>query len=329
MNTAALSLLLLGCSVYISSCAFLLRPYKPNTMEVHSEPDSASIFIDGEYKGITPTTLELSCQKRYVIELYKQGYHVVSDTVIASIPTGWGLADVLASIPLAGVPIVVDRFVGDNYALTAEQQVYTVPLIADTITPSIIASKERNCTLIEPRMAVWTALGGSFSTHFRYRVLPSYVVGFSYTATPVVTARVGIEPSTLFSYQGVHPTIAALYTTPEDRAKGDLFDAVPTVQVRSIGLLADATVALFGSGLYATCGAGILYVDVHENHIADDDKTAVHWLPVLSAGMGYYFRDNGWFIELQHRRAVVPVVASYGSFIPMSTSFRIGMLLPL
>lgn len=108
---------LLALSLPQINCATIVRG-KSQDVEVSTSPPGATVFVDDENRGVTPTTLTLKKKNRYRIVLSKDGYEDVvvnmdknfkfAPTIIGNI-FSWGL-----------IGIIVDLTNGSAYQLSPE-----------------------------------------------------------------------------------------------------------------------------------------------------------------------------------------------------------------
>lgn len=91
-------------ALVLSSCATIFRKeFNQNITFDPNEPKEAYLYVDGEYKGTTPVTLELDSRKAYDIKYTKRGYlpnqfelkgkvlpkYVVGDVILGGVAMGW------------------------------------------------------------------------------------------------------------------------------------------------------------------------------------------------------------------------------------------------
>lgn len=117
---------LLFASAVLTGCATIMGNSAPETLNVRSTPDQATIFISDEagtkiYEGKTPTTLPLEKKrgyfsgKKYTVNIKKEGFseHTVSvDTKV----NGWYVAGNLVFGGLIGW-LIVDPATGAMWTL--------------------------------------------------------------------------------------------------------------------------------------------------------------------------------------------------------------------
>lgn len=87
MNKYIYTLVAIAVSTLTPSCCSII---KGSTQEVGiaSNPAGANVTINGELKGVTPTTLKLDRDKQYTIVLTKPGYEPYSAALTHSV-SGW------------------------------------------------------------------------------------------------------------------------------------------------------------------------------------------------------------------------------------------------
>ena len=107
-----LTLLLLAA---LSGCASLFNNKTP-AVDIASNPTDASVYINGNYVGETPVTVDLSVRREHTITFRKEGYKDKSYQVHRSVGLGWIVLDLLGGL----VGIIVDAAMGDWFMLDTE-----------------------------------------------------------------------------------------------------------------------------------------------------------------------------------------------------------------
>jgi hypothetical protein len=109
MKQANLYLLLLALlAISAAGCATLFGT-KSHVLAISSEPEAATVFVNGEEKGKTPLRLGLKADRSYLIEFQKEGYKPVTRLVNTKVDAGWVILDVLGGL----IPIVIDASTGN------------------------------------------------------------------------------------------------------------------------------------------------------------------------------------------------------------------------
>jgi len=88
---------------FFSGCATLFGP-SDHPLSLDSEPEDATVYVNGVERGQTPVRLHLKADKSYTIEFRKEGYEKVTRVVNTKVGAGWVVLDVLGGL----VPVVVD-----------------------------------------------------------------------------------------------------------------------------------------------------------------------------------------------------------------------------
>jgi len=93
-------------------CATLFKGTSER-VDFSSDPQGAQIYVNGDYKGITPVRLKLEPKHNYSIEFKKEGYQTRAYSITHSIEAKWIILDVILGV----APVVVDAFTGAWYTL--------------------------------------------------------------------------------------------------------------------------------------------------------------------------------------------------------------------
>lgn len=118
-------------TVVLSSCATIFR--KDFTQEMTfdpNEPKQAYLYVNGEYKGVTPVTLELDSRETYDVKYTKRGYlpnhfdldgriqpkYIVGDVFMGAVAFGW-------------IPMIVDAQSGKWKAFDQQDLDYESSLV--------------------------------------------------------------------------------------------------------------------------------------------------------------------------------------------------------
>ncbi|HOV94009.1 MAG TPA: PEGA domain-containing protein [Spirochaetales bacterium] len=104
--SSILVLVLLGCATIIKG--------DKEPVYLSSKPDSAEVYVNGVFAGITPIRLNLTSKGTYTIEFRKEGYRSKVVQIDNQIGAGWIVLDALVGL----VPILVDAITGSWYDLT-------------------------------------------------------------------------------------------------------------------------------------------------------------------------------------------------------------------
>jgi len=99
MRILALALIaftLTGCAAVLGS--------KQKEFDLHSTPQGADVYLDGNRLGTTPLKARLSNQAEHTFVFRKEGYKDATCTLARGTGAGWVVLDVLTGL----VPIVID-----------------------------------------------------------------------------------------------------------------------------------------------------------------------------------------------------------------------------
>lgn len=91
----------------LNGCALILSS-SYETVSFNSEPTGASILVNGDDMGKTPTKLELKRKNNHIIEYRLKGYETKTTMLNHSIRGGFVVLDVLFGV----VPLVFDAIGG-------------------------------------------------------------------------------------------------------------------------------------------------------------------------------------------------------------------------
>jgi len=98
-----LTALVLMVVLFFSGCATLFGPSE-HPLSLNSQPEKATVYVNGIERGQTPLELQLKADQSYTIEFRKEGYETVTRVVNTEVGAGWVILDILGGL----VPIVVD-----------------------------------------------------------------------------------------------------------------------------------------------------------------------------------------------------------------------------
>jgi hypothetical protein len=103
MRWTAVMLLSLSLSAPLSGCAAVIGR-KQKDFDLHSVPQGADVYLDGNRLGTTPVKVNLSNQKEHTFVYKKEGYKDATCTLSKGTGAGWVVLDVLVGL----VPVVID-----------------------------------------------------------------------------------------------------------------------------------------------------------------------------------------------------------------------------
>lgn len=108
MKKQYLFLALISGALLLNSCATLLRKDKSQTVTFDPKPEKTLVFVNGEYIGQSPVTMEVDATKDYDVKYVNQSYVTEDFTMKKGVLNKWLIAD-LVSLPVtAVVPLIVD-----------------------------------------------------------------------------------------------------------------------------------------------------------------------------------------------------------------------------
>lgn len=91
-------------------CATIFKGSKEK-VNFSSEPAGATIYLNGQSMGSTPTELTLQSKTSYNVEFRKKGYQNKTVVLSNSVGAGWIILDVF----FAFIPMIVDAATGNWY----------------------------------------------------------------------------------------------------------------------------------------------------------------------------------------------------------------------
>ena len=107
-------IILLGIAC-LAGCATLFNDKSPN-VPIESNPTGAEVYVDGNYVGETPVSVELSIRREHTITFRKDGYKDKSYQVSRLAGMGWVILDILGGL----APLIVDAATGDWFMLDTD-----------------------------------------------------------------------------------------------------------------------------------------------------------------------------------------------------------------
>ena len=112
MNKPLMLLVLVITVGVITGCATLFNPKKAD-VSFSSDPEGATVFVDGFNMGKTPVVLLIEKKKTHTIEFKKDGYETRAYVLNNHVGVGYIILDIVAGL----IPVVVDAVTGDWYQL--------------------------------------------------------------------------------------------------------------------------------------------------------------------------------------------------------------------
>ncbi len=108
MKKQYLFLALISSALLLNSCATLLRKDTAQTVTFDPKPEKTLVFVNGEYIGQSPVSMEVDATQDYNVKYVNQSYVTEDFTMKKGVLNKWLLMD-LVSLPVtAVVPLIVD-----------------------------------------------------------------------------------------------------------------------------------------------------------------------------------------------------------------------------
>jgi uncharacterized protein YceK len=124
IRTAATSLAILALLI-LNGCATILGN-NTNQVSFSSEPAGATVMIEGQNMGVTPTRFYLDTRHTYMVQFTKDGYQTATTMITHSVGAGWVVLDILFGF----WPLVVDAATGNWHSLDQEHLHATLAPVA-------------------------------------------------------------------------------------------------------------------------------------------------------------------------------------------------------
>jgi hypothetical protein len=107
-----ISIALLLCLLLFSNCATIWKGSNEN-VDIESVPDSAKVYLNGNYVGKTPMSIELKSSGTHQITIGKDGYESKTTYLTGSVYALWVLWDVVWGV----APVLFDWITASWYEL--------------------------------------------------------------------------------------------------------------------------------------------------------------------------------------------------------------------
>ncbi|MFP4527213.1 MAG: PEGA domain-containing protein [Candidatus Kapaibacterium sp.] len=114
--------ILICCALMLNACGLIFSGTH-DEVQMHSSPEQADIYIDGQYRGSTPMKLKLRSDQDYLVEFRKEGYETRTVNLTCSVGAGYVILDILLGV----VPIIIDAATGGWYTLDQYNVGVTLP----------------------------------------------------------------------------------------------------------------------------------------------------------------------------------------------------------
>lgn len=115
MMTRLTIVVMLTAIATLSGCASLFNNKTPS-VDVASNPEGATVYVNGNYVGETPVSVDLSVRKEHTITFRKEGYREKTYQVSRTVGIGWVILDILGGL----APLIVDAATGDWFMLETD-----------------------------------------------------------------------------------------------------------------------------------------------------------------------------------------------------------------
>lgn len=112
MKKQYLFLALFSGALLLNSCATILRKDKTQVVNFDPKPENTLVFVNGEYIGQSPVSMEVDATKEYNVKYVNQSYVTEEFTMKKGVLNKWLIADLLSLPVTAVVPLLVDNHTG-------------------------------------------------------------------------------------------------------------------------------------------------------------------------------------------------------------------------
>lgn len=96
----------------LTSCATLLRKDKTQVVKFDPKPENTLVFVNGEYVGQSPVSMQVDASQQYNVKYVNQSYMTEEFAMKKGILNKWLVADLLCIPVTAVVPLIVDQQTG-------------------------------------------------------------------------------------------------------------------------------------------------------------------------------------------------------------------------
>ncbi|MFQ5680613.1 MAG: PEGA domain-containing protein [Candidatus Omnitrophota bacterium] len=101
--------------VSVAGCATIFKQ-KSRTVNFDSEPQGATVYINGNRMGKTPMPLNLSNKKSVTVTFKKEGYEDKTYIINTKTGTGWVILDIFGGF----IPVIIDAVTENWYNLDTD-----------------------------------------------------------------------------------------------------------------------------------------------------------------------------------------------------------------
>ena len=117
IRRSSLYIVLVLAYLTVTSCATIFSP-GPDPVSFSSDPDGATVLVNGVSMGETPVTLELETNKEMQVTFRREGYKDITVALTTHVQPGWVVLDILAGL----VGVAVDAATGEWKAFDSGEQ---------------------------------------------------------------------------------------------------------------------------------------------------------------------------------------------------------------
>lgn len=107
--------LIIGLLMLTTGCGAIFTGTE-DKVRIQSNPQGATVKVDGANRGKTPTQLNLSSKENHVIRIEKDGYASTTRQVSKSLGAAWLVLDIVGGF----IPVIVDAATGGWYKLNRD-----------------------------------------------------------------------------------------------------------------------------------------------------------------------------------------------------------------
>lgn len=112
MKKQYLFLALISSALLLNSCATILRKDTSQTVSFEPKQEKTLVFVNGDYIGQSPVSMEVDATKDYNVKYVNQSYISEEFTMKKGVLRKWLIADLLCIPVTAVVPVLVDNHTG-------------------------------------------------------------------------------------------------------------------------------------------------------------------------------------------------------------------------
>ena len=110
---SVIRLLVLACATSLLASCGTVFGSSTDKIAFSSEPDAASVYVNGQLMGKTPTELALPNKHPINVEFRKDGYERRTVVVNSSVKGAFVVLDIVPGFVLGVIPLLVDAATGN------------------------------------------------------------------------------------------------------------------------------------------------------------------------------------------------------------------------